>query len=215
MNAEKDSKIRVAAYLENLLIQLRLLDVSGERIGQILAEVETHGADTGLEDPVDAFGEPGEYAAACVAAANSPIAQGGSRHWLRDLGIAGVGATACGAATLGAFHLTGSVELTARLLGTWLVTVGIVLVVVRLILGLLAGHTAGSVKPRTLPSRYALFGWLAMMAGPAMVVLIQLLVPTGPTLMALPGWMLLVAGALTFFILVRNLGGDRVVDPRG
>jgi hypothetical protein len=195
---------------------LRLLDVPGERIGQILAEVETHVADTGL-DSVDAFGEPGEYAATYAVAANSPIAQGGSRHWLRDLGIAGVSATACGAATLGAFHLTGSVELTARLLGTWLVTVGIVLVVVRLILGLFAGHTAGSVKPRTLPSRYAVFGWLAMMAGPAMVVLVQLLVPTSPTVPSVPGWVLVVAGVLAMFALVRHLGGlngDRVVDPR-
>jgi hypothetical protein len=37
---------RLAAYLDNLTVQLRLLDVPGDRIGQILAEVETHVADT-------------------------------------------------------------------------------------------------------------------------------------------------------------------------
>jgi len=47
MNTDKDSQIRLATYRDNLLIQLRLLDVPGERIGQILAEVETHVADTG------------------------------------------------------------------------------------------------------------------------------------------------------------------------
>ena len=196
------------------MFQLRLLDVPGERIGQILAEVETHVADTGL-DPVQAFGEPGEYAAACVAASGSAPDLGGSRRWLRDLGIAGVSGTACSVATVGAFHLTGSVDLTARLVGTWLAAVPIFLVVVRFILGLLAADTAGSAKPRTFTSRYAVLGWLAMMAGVAIVVLIPPVVPTGPSVATVPGWVLVVAGLLAMFALVRRMGGDRIVDPRG
>ena len=30
-----------------------------------------------------------------------------------------------------------------------------------------------------------------------------------------PGWVFLVVGLLAFFALVRHLGTDRVVDPRG
>jgi len=45
----RDAEPTLAANLDNLLIQLRLRDVRGDRIGQILAEVETHVADTGLD----------------------------------------------------------------------------------------------------------------------------------------------------------------------
>lgn len=58
MSTRRGAQPALAVYLENLTIQLRLLEVPGDRIGQILAEVETHVADTG-SDPVAAFGEPG------------------------------------------------------------------------------------------------------------------------------------------------------------
>ena len=58
MNTRDDARPALAAYLENLTIQLRLLEVPGNRIGQILAEIETHVADTGF-DAVDAFGARG------------------------------------------------------------------------------------------------------------------------------------------------------------
>jgi hypothetical protein len=66
MTARHQVSSVLAIYLENLTIQLRLLHVPGDRIGQILAEVETYVADTGL-DPAAAFGEPGEYAATYAA----------------------------------------------------------------------------------------------------------------------------------------------------
>jgi hypothetical protein len=49
-------------YRESLLLHLRLQDVPGDRIGEIVAEVESHVAETG-EDPTEAFGSPKEYAA--------------------------------------------------------------------------------------------------------------------------------------------------------
>lgn len=49
------------AYLDTLSIRLRMLDVPGTRIGEILAEVEAHVATTG-EPPQEAFGPPAEYA---------------------------------------------------------------------------------------------------------------------------------------------------------
>lgn len=213
MNSQRDATPTLAAYLDNLLIQLRLLDVPGDRIGQILAEVETHVADTGL-DPVVAFRSPRDYAATYAVAAFATPSRGRSGSWLRNPGVAGIAAVGGSAMGLGAVHLTGSVDLTARLLGTVLATVAIGLVVVQIIFGLLAVDTAGSLKPREFSSRHLVFGWLAMMAGVAGLVALALL-PTGPTLMSLPGWALLAAGMLTFFALVRHLGGDRVVDPRG
>jgi hypothetical protein len=185
-----------------------LLEVPGDRIGQILAEVETHVADTGL-DPVSAFGEPGKYVGAASAS-------GPSRAWLRGSALKVAVPTTLGGSTIGegAFHLTGSVDLTARLLGTWLATVALGLVVVHLVFALLASDTAGSAKPRTFTSRYMVFGSLAMMAGFAVVLLTPLLLPTGPILVSVPGWGLLVAGLVACLTVVLNLGGDRVVDPR-
>ncbi|WP_030483487.1 HAAS signaling domain-containing protein [Nocardioides aequoreus] len=51
----------VDSYRERLLLALRMRDVPGDRIGEVLAEVEAHVAETG-EDPVDAFGPPRRYA---------------------------------------------------------------------------------------------------------------------------------------------------------
>ena len=52
-------------YTRRLILALRLKDVPGDRIGEIVAEVESHVADTG-EDPVEAFGTPRAYAASLV-----------------------------------------------------------------------------------------------------------------------------------------------------
>jgi hypothetical protein len=49
------------AYRQQLLFALRVRNVPGPRIGEAIAEVESHIAETG-EDPVTAFGEPAEYA---------------------------------------------------------------------------------------------------------------------------------------------------------
>lgn len=48
-------------YRRELVVALRLRDVPADRVGEIVAEVESHVADTG-EDPVEAFGPPKEYA---------------------------------------------------------------------------------------------------------------------------------------------------------
>lgn len=48
-------------YRESLILALRLKDIHGDRIGQIVAEVESHVADSG-ESPTDAFGPPRDYA---------------------------------------------------------------------------------------------------------------------------------------------------------
>lgn len=53
-------------YSDELMIALRLHEISGERVGEVLAEVESHVAETG-EDPRAAFGSPKEYAAQVAA----------------------------------------------------------------------------------------------------------------------------------------------------
>lgn len=52
-------------YTQRLILALRLKDVPGDRIGEIVAEVESHVTDTG-EDPVEAFGTPRAYAASLI-----------------------------------------------------------------------------------------------------------------------------------------------------
>ncbi len=52
----------IADYRQSLVLALRLQEVPADRIGEIVAEVESHVADTG-EDPTEAFGTPREYAA--------------------------------------------------------------------------------------------------------------------------------------------------------
>lgn len=49
-------------YRGDLILALRMRDVPGDRIGEIVAEVESHVADSG-EDPCEAFGPPEQYAA--------------------------------------------------------------------------------------------------------------------------------------------------------
>lgn len=212
MNTRNDARPTLAVYLENLTIQLRLLEVPGDRIGQILAEVETHVADTGV-GPVDAFGEPGEYAATYAAAAGPAPARGGFRGWLRTLGVAVVGAFAGVAVAFGAMDLAGSVDITTRLLGMWLATLAVGLLVMRVLWPQLQRDTARVFTPRRFTSRFMALGVLTWLAGVAALVPIGLLHP-GPTLVSVPGWVLFLAGVLAFYALVRHLGGDRVVDPR-
>lgn len=52
----------VKKYTRQLIFGLRLRDIPGDVIGDALAQVESHVANTG-EDPVAAFGPAREYAA--------------------------------------------------------------------------------------------------------------------------------------------------------
>lgn len=53
-------------YRDELMVALRMHEISGARVGDVLAEVEAHVTETG-EDPVEAFGRPREYAAQVAA----------------------------------------------------------------------------------------------------------------------------------------------------
>ena len=98
----------VESYRNDLLLALRLRDVPGPRIAEVLAEVESHVGDT-AEDPRETFGEPEEYAEQ-VAAAIGLAGRGGVRGWLIALegpaGLVGLLSLAGGLLLpTGLFHL--------------------------------------------------------------------------------------------------------------
>lgn len=59
-------------YLDDLVLELRLLEVPGERIGHILAEAESHLAESG-EAPEDVFGPVRAYARELALAEGQPL----------------------------------------------------------------------------------------------------------------------------------------------
>lgn len=73
----------VDGYRQQLLLALRLRDVAGPRIAEVLAEVESHVAETG-EDPRAAFGAPRDYARALVAELR-PERAPGLRGWVASV----------------------------------------------------------------------------------------------------------------------------------
>lgn len=87
-------------YLSDLTVALRLRNISGARIGDILAEIETHTAESG-QSPREAFGDPKEYAKQFEP---TPAEATGRRPWGRQTWT-GVLTTAIGAwlYTTGAF----------------------------------------------------------------------------------------------------------------
>ena len=83
-----DEAERTQRYTRALMVALRARHVSSERIGEVVADVESRVAETG-EDPREAFGPPQRYAAAVagrrVAEDSSTwvaIALGGASGWM-------------------------------------------------------------------------------------------------------------------------------------
>ena len=65
-------RARVRNYGQDLLFALRMRDVPGPLIAEVLAEVDSHVRETG-EDPREAFGAPKQYAAEVSAALGDPV----------------------------------------------------------------------------------------------------------------------------------------------
>lgn len=75
-------------YLQQLAAELGDRGLSGDRIGQILAEVDEHVLDCG-EDPTEAFGTPAEYAGR-IAEATGRVLPAPTRHTARALLVAAI-----------------------------------------------------------------------------------------------------------------------------
>ena len=63
---------QVRPYSKELLFALRMRDVPGPRIAEVLAEVDSHVRETG-EDPREAFGPPKQYADEVTAALGDAV----------------------------------------------------------------------------------------------------------------------------------------------
>ena len=124
------------AWCDDLLLRLRMLSVPGPRIGEVLAEVQSHVAETG-EPPREAFGTPKEYAGQVAQALGVTPVSGWAllRQGLRwqDLLVAVVCGVAGFALADGLWSLGAGTPTTAGM-PTWLVCLGAALV--------LAGCTA-------------------------------------------------------------------------
>lgn len=79
---QRDARAR--RWLDELLLELRLRDVDGDGIGDVLAEVESHVTASGRH-PAEEFGTPATYAAAVVGGRAAP-----SGSWLVG-GLLGAG----------------------------------------------------------------------------------------------------------------------------
>jgi hypothetical protein len=91
----------LSTYRRDLIVALRMREVPGDRIGEIVAEVESHVTDTG-EDPMDAFGRPRDYAASLTSV------YGRRRPWLL-LGLSLLGAASGWLLATGVFGLVSGV----------------------------------------------------------------------------------------------------------
>lgn len=153
------------SYQTRLVTALRRRDVSGTRIGEILAEIESHLAESG-ESVTDAFGSPEDYAARLVEStpardSRTPFA------WLLPavlpLGLAGGVALAEGAYRLGAGGRTdwGWFEVAP------LAQVGIGAALLAILVLLVRPHVDRIVDPRTRrPVRLPSSARLALVAMP-------------------------------------------------
>lgn len=144
----------VETYRNDLLLALRLRDVPGPRIAEVLAEVESHVGET-AEDPRETFGEPKVYAEQ-VAAAIGLAGRGGLRGWLLALkGEAGLlGLLSLGGGWLlptGLFHLGAGTDGPAGIPAVGLLTLGALLwlVVGWRLRGQLTSPTDRVLDPRT------------------------------------------------------------------
>lgn len=117
-------------YRRELLTALRLRDVEPERIGEVLAEVDSHVGETG-EDPREAFGAPADYARIVADDRRGLTA---SERRSRNAGHALVGAVVGGVSAIGIMAVAGGDD-TALGVPSWLVlTIGVVGAVIGIVL---------------------------------------------------------------------------------
>ncbi|SDR16300.1 HAAS signaling domain-containing protein [Actinopolyspora saharensis] len=206
MTAESSEK-----YRNELMFALRVRDVPGDRIGDVLAEVETHVAESG-EDPVEAFGTPGEYAAR-VAEEFGPAGGSPRRAVLRP-GVLLVCALAlCGAELVTSAVTTSEVALTiGQLLG---ILVLLALLVVPLLLAVRAATELRSTGRRLW---FGLGALATLVLAPFVANAVERAVGAEQVLFTMPRPLALVVAAVlllgTVALLVRFIRENWIVDPR-
>lgn len=203
-------------YTEALKTQLRLRDILGAVIGEIVAEVESHVRETG-EDPVEAFGQPGNYSTQ-FASGRRP---GADRGWSTLASVVVTAGTLAGSVMFveGVLNLAGEARVTANALLFWAAVGLMFFFVVRpLALATIDRETRTVTEGRRAQVSRAAYWWgfLVLMATIELSMAIRSRAPEGPVFLRLPGGVLLLVGlALTgasVWVLLRR--SDRIVDPR-
>ena len=174
----------VASYCDDLLLSLRAREVRGLRIGEVLAEVQSHVAETG-ESPQEAFGSPRDYADQVANALGLPRA--GLAGFLRraisasDLLVAVALGLSCFVLADGLWSL-GAAETGLFGLPAWLPTVAAAAVLaagtVRTVrAGLRARDADAVIDPRTGADMASFAGWrLGLLAAVPAVLLVGMFV---------------------------------------
>ncbi len=190
-------------WRDAFVLRARLRDVPGPRIGEALAEVETHCAESG-ETPAEAFGDPVRYAQA-LADQLPPPARNPRLGWARVAlaGAAGIGAVSLLLSGVAAVSHDEPATISTGTFGSVLVGVGFVV-------GFFAVAERASARGLRwlLPPLIAL--GLVLTALPTI-----LLRDSGFTS---SGWVAIAAAGILFAVawlaLGRTTGADRIVDPR-
>lgn len=201
-------------YTQALTTQLRLRKVPGDRIGQVVAEVESHVRETG-EDPVEAFGQPGSYSAQ-FAGRRRPVGRG---RWL-SLDDVTFTMFMVGALVLlnGVLNLGEIVNVTANVVA-WVAPIVIYALVLGRIDNAVADRETRTINAarRTPRTRAAsLLRFLALFATLSLGRAISSLLPNEPVLVSLPGWSLVLVGlaVAAASIWVYRTRSDQIRDPR-
>lgn len=198
-------------WRETFVVQARLHDVPGSQIGDALAEVDAHCADSG-QSPQEAFGDPVSYARSLArelapGTSGSDGVRGGlsRRVWTAALnalavlsgllcllsGVSGVAQGIPGRLTVG--------ELVGILVGT-LAIIAIGILVLR-------------------PGQRHLTGWLLLSLAIGFSLMVLPAYVWDRPVVEVSGWVLLVAGVLLLTLawwplVSGRLLADRVIDPR-
>jgi len=184
------------AWQQELVLALRLRDVPGRRIGEVLAEVEAHCADSG-QSPAEAFGDPQAYAAqATPAGRRLPV-----RSWFPQAVATPLGVVALLEGTVAVVDGVRAALTAGGLLSVLATVVMVAAVVLRF----------DDVVRRPWRS------WLAISLAFVVVTVLPALLPA--VVVTLPAQPLIAAGLLLLLAAWWRPGGaggrvDLVVDPR-
>ncbi len=188
-------------WRDTFVLTLRRARVAGTHIGDALAQVDSHCTESGQE-PVEAFGDPGEYADR-IASALGPQARvsnlTGRSIWL----LAGTAALAAQTLTLGSIGLVTATR--AHL--------GLLDLPVLALIAAAVSHLVIRLLPRMRGRTLVWLGPVLALPAAAAIVLTQLV--DGPSL-SLPSWAALAVGGLLLgatLLALRRFTGDRIVDP--
>ncbi|WP_019853004.1 hypothetical protein [Actinopolyspora mortivallis] len=197
-------------YRDELTFALRMREVPGDRIGDVLAEVDSHVTETG-QDPVEAFGAPGEYAARVAEELGASV--GYPRRAVLRPGVLPVAALVlCGAKLLVSAAAASEVVLTTGGL------VGVVALLALLAVVLLLAMRAATELRGTARRLWLWLGALAtLVLAPFAANAVERLVGAEQVLLTMPRWSALTLAAVfllaTVVLLVRGVRGNRIVDP--